>query len=66
MAENRLYDYAETMERLHIGRSLMNELIAREEIIPTRIGRRRLFSDAEIERFIAAHTHPTNMIEETK
>lgn len=50
---SRLWPVEAVMERLGVGRSMVFQLMANGELRSTKIGRRRLISEAAIHEFIS-------------
>lgn len=50
---SRLWPVEAVMERLSVGRSMVFELMASGQLRSTKVGRRRLVSEAAINEFIA-------------
>jgi excisionase family DNA binding protein len=51
-ARAQLHDVETVMERLHVGRSMVFELIATNKLRSVKVGRRRLVSESALCEFI--------------
>lgn len=50
--DDSLLEVPEVMERLHIGRSKLNELVRMGSICAIKVGRRTLFERSEVRSFL--------------
>ena len=51
-----LLDYDEAARRLRVSTRYLRKRVSEGALVPTRFGRRVLFTAAELDRFVASHT----------